>query len=66
MTMGFITSLLFGFVPMLVFSGILYWLDRYEKESKLVLGVVFIWGAIVAAGAAFLINTILGMGVYSS
>ncbi|MCJ7700424.1 MAG: PrsW family intramembrane metalloprotease [Anaerolineales bacterium] len=63
--MGFITSLLFGFVPMLVFSGILYWLDRYEKEPKLVLGVVFTWGAIVAAGAAFLINTILGMGVYS-
>jgi RsiW-degrading membrane proteinase PrsW (M82 family) len=39
-------------------------LDRYEKEPALLLGGVFIWGAVVASGAAFLINTVLDVGVY--
>lgn len=42
----------------------MYWLDRYEKEPAPLLGGVFIWGAIVAAGAAFIFNTLLGMGVF--
>ncbi len=62
--MGLLTSLFFGFIPMFFFAYIIYWMDRYEKEPKLLLGVVFIWGALVAAGAAFLINTLFGMGVY--
>lgn len=49
---------------MLVYAWFVYWLDRYEKEPKSLLGGVFIWGAIVAAGGAFLVNTVLGMGVY--
>jgi protease PrsW len=61
---GILLSLFFGFVPMLVFAYIIYWLDRYEKEPKLLLLGVFTWGAVVAAGAAFFINTALGMGVY--
>jgi RsiW-degrading membrane proteinase PrsW (M82 family) len=62
--MGFILSLLLGFIPMFVYAGFVYWLDRYEKEPKVLLGGVFIWGAIVAAGGAFFVNTILGVGVY--
>lgn len=62
--MGLILSLFFGFVPMLVFAWVLYWLDRFEKEPKILLGTVFIWGALVAAGMAFVVNTLLGMGVY--
>jgi RsiW-degrading membrane proteinase PrsW (M82 family) len=62
--MGFLLSLFFGLVPMLVFAWFVYWLDRYEKEPKVLLGGVFIWGAVVAAGGAFLINTILGLGIY--
>jgi protease PrsW len=62
--MPFILSVLLGFVPMLLFAGFVNWLDRYEKEPKLLLGVVFFWGAIVAAGAAFLVNTVLGLGIY--
>lgn len=62
--MGLLLSLVFGFLPMLVFAWIVYWLDRYEKEPKVLLGVVFLWGAVVAAGGAFLINTVLGIGVY--
>jgi RsiW-degrading membrane proteinase PrsW (M82 family) len=49
---------------MFFFAYIVYWADRYEKEPKLLLGAVFIWGAIVAAAGAFIINTVLGLGVY--
>lgn len=62
--MGFLLSLIFGFAPMFFFACLLYWLDRYEKEPILLLGGVFVWGAVVAAGGAFIINTLLGMGVY--
>lgn len=62
--MGFLLSLFFGFVPMFFFAWFVYWLDRYEKEPKILLAGVFIWGAVVAAGAAFIINTMFGLGVY--
>lgn len=53
-----------GFGASLVFAALVYWIDRYEKEPLLLLGGVFTWGAIVAAGAAFVVNTMLGLGVY--
>ena len=62
--MPFLVSLFFGFAPMLFFAIILYWSDRYEKEPWLLLGAVFFWGAIIAAGGAFIINTFLGVGIY--
>jgi RsiW-degrading membrane proteinase PrsW (M82 family) len=62
--MGLIVSGIIGFSTALLYASILYWLDRYEKEPLLLLGVVFIWGAVIAAGSAFLINTFLGVGVY--
>lgn len=49
---------------MLFFAWILYWLDRYEKEPKLLIGGVFFWGAAVSAGLSFVVNTLLGMGIY--
>jgi RsiW-degrading membrane proteinase PrsW (M82 family) len=63
--MGLLASLFFGFVPMLIFAGFINWLDRYEKEPRLLLGAVFTWGAVVAAGAAFVINTVLGISIYA-
>src|SRR3990172_3444384 len=62
--MGLIASGFIGFTTALFFASILYWLDRYEKEPILLLGGVFLWGAIIAAGSAFIINTFLGLGVY--
>jgi protease PrsW len=61
---GILLSIFFGFGPMFFFAWIIYWIDRYEKEPKILLLGVFTWGAIVAAGSAFIINTILGIGVY--
>ncbi|HEY5269427.1 MAG TPA: PrsW family intramembrane metalloprotease, partial [Anaerolineales bacterium] len=62
--MGLIASGFIGFATALLFAYILYWLDRYEKEPLLLLGGVFLWGAVIAAGSAFIINTFLGLGIY--
>jgi RsiW-degrading membrane proteinase PrsW (M82 family) len=62
--MGLIVSGFIGYATALLFACILYWLDRYEKEPLVLLGGVFLWGAVVAAGSAFIINTVLGVGIY--
>lgn len=63
--MGLLISLFLGFSASLFFAYFLYWLDRYEKEPKLLLGGVFLWGVIVAAGAAFIINTTFAIGIFT-
>lgn len=63
--MPFLVSLFFGFFPMFLFAAFVYWLDRYEKEPKLLLGAAFFWGVIIAAGGAFIINTMFGIGIYA-
>jgi protease PrsW len=62
--MGLVLSLFFGYIPAFINAGIIYSVDRYEKEPKRLLVGVFIWGAVVAAGAAFVINSLLGAGIY--
>jgi RsiW-degrading membrane proteinase PrsW (M82 family) len=62
--MAFLVSLFFGFVPMFMFAAFVNWLDRYEKEPKLLLGAAFLWGAVIAAGGAFILNTAFGIGIY--
>jgi RsiW-degrading membrane proteinase PrsW (M82 family) len=49
---------------MFLFAGFINWLDRYEKEPKTLLGAAFTWGVIIAGGGAYVINTVLGLGVY--
>lgn len=61
---GVFLSIIFGLLPMLVFAYIVYWVDRYEKEPLALLGGIFLWGAIIAAGAAYITNTFLGLGIY--
>ena len=48
---------------MFFLAGIIYWLDRYEKEPKLLLGGVFGWGAIVAVIGALVLQIFLGQSV---
>jgi len=62
--MALIVSLFCGFVPMFFFAAFVYWLDRYEKEPVALLGAAFFWGVIIAAGGAFIFNTILGVGIF--
>ena len=61
--LAFLVSILLGFIPMLFYAAIVYFLDRYEKEPLPLLGAVFAWGAVIAAAGAFLVNTTLGEGI---
>lgn len=63
-SLGLAASISVSFAASFIFAYILYWFDLYEKEPGLLLGAVFIWGAVVAAGGAFLINSILGLSVF--
>lgn len=62
--MTVIASIFLGVIPALFYASFVYWLDRYEKEPLLLIGGVFLWGAVVAAGGAFILNTGFGIGVF--
>lgn len=62
--MALLATLFFGFAPMFLFAYILYWLDRYEKEPIVLLGAVFVWGMVVAAGGAYILNTLFGVTMF--
>ncbi len=62
--MAFLGALFFGFVPMFLLAAFINWLDRYEKEPKLLLGAAFVWGVVIAGGGAYILNTVLGIGIY--
>jgi len=62
--MALLASFFFGFVPMFLFAAFVNWLDRYEKEPKLLLGAAFAWGVVIAGGGAYILNTMFGIGIY--
>ncbi len=62
--MDILISIMAGVLPMAFYAWILYYLDRYEREPVQLLVGVFFWGAVIAAGAAFVINTITKNGIY--
>lgn len=62
--MAFLGSLFFGFVPMFLFAMFVNWLDRYEKEPKLLLGAAFVWGVVIAGGGAYILNTLFGISIF--
>src|SRR5512141_3010019 len=62
--MALLGAIFFGFVPMFVFAGFVNWLDRYEKEPKVLLGAAFVWGVVIAGGGAYILNTMFGLGIY--
>jgi len=61
--LGLLSSAFWGFVPMLFLVGIIYWLDRYEKEPKVLIGGVFSWGAVIAVIGALFLQIFLGESV---
>jgi RsiW-degrading membrane proteinase PrsW (M82 family) len=60
---GIVLSLIFGITPMAILAFILTLFDRYEKEPAWLVIGVFLWGFVVAAGTALILNTIFGIGV---
>ncbi|MFQ5409891.1 MAG: PrsW family intramembrane metalloprotease [Anaerolineales bacterium] len=58
-----VISIFFGIVPMLIYAGILWWLDRWEKEPLPLLGSIFLWGFIPSACFALITQIILDVPV---
>lgn len=59
----FIVSVVLSFVPAFFYAWIVYWLDRYEKEPKLLLGGVFVWGAVVATIVTLVVGGTIEVGI---
>ncbi len=63
--MALLGAFFFGFVPMFLFAAFVNWLDRYEKEPKVLLGAAFFWGVVIAGGGAYILNTVFGITLYT-
>ena len=63
---GIFLSLLFGITPMALLAFILTLFDRYEKEPVWLMIGVFLWGFIVAAGVALILNTAFGIVLFAA
>ena len=46
--LGLAIALAYSLVPILILIGLLYWIDRYQKEPVRMLVLAFFWGAIPA------------------
>lgn len=57
--MEFLLAALLSFIPAFLCAAFVYWLDRYEKEPKLLLGLAFFWGAVVATAGSLVSQLIL-------
>ena len=57
-------SVLAAALPVLVYVGLIYWADRYEKEPWWLLSAAFLWGAIPAAVLAIALNAIFSAPFY--
>jgi RsiW-degrading membrane proteinase PrsW (M82 family) len=49
---GLLLSVAASVVPTALYISALYWLDRYEKEPRLLVTAAFLWGGIPALGLA--------------
>ena len=54
-------STLAAILPTLIYVGVIYWVDRYEKEPWWLLAAAFLWGAVPAILIAYLFNTMLSV-----
>lgn len=60
--MAFLVAVPLAFIPAFFFSWFIYWLDRYEKEPKLLLFATFFWGGFVAIIGALIVSLIFNEG----
>ena len=52
-------SVLAATIPMFTFLGVVWWLDRYDREPIWMVALTFFWGAFGGAGLSLLGNTSL-------
>jgi RsiW-degrading membrane proteinase PrsW (M82 family) len=53
-------------LPTLLYAGLIYWVDRYEKEPWWLLASAFLWGAIPSIALALLFNSLFSNTLYGS
>lgn len=58
-------SIVLSFIPAFLYASLVYWLDRYEREPKLLLVGVFAWGAIISVIQALVLSLLLEGGLYA-
>jgi RsiW-degrading membrane proteinase PrsW (M82 family) len=56
---AFILAVVAAGLPTLIYLGLVWWLDRYEKEPAHLLAVTFLWGALPAALLAVMLDLAL-------
>ena len=57
-------SIIAAVIPTLIYVGIIYWIDRYEKEPWWLLMAAFLWGAIPSIFIAYIFNSLLSIPFY--
>jgi len=60
---GVVAALVFGFLPMLAYSALLWWFDRYEKEPLGLVIAAFAWGAAPAVLFSLIAELVLHIPV---
>jgi RsiW-degrading membrane proteinase PrsW (M82 family) len=58
-------SIIAAVAPVLLYAGLIYWVDRYEKEPWWLLSAAFLWGAIPAALLAIIFNYLFSIPFYA-
>jgi RsiW-degrading membrane proteinase PrsW (M82 family) len=58
-TAGLVVSALAAAMPVPLYTSVILWLDRHEREPSWLLATAFAWGAIVASALAAVLNTVL-------
>ena len=59
-----LASITAAFIPAALYTAIIYWVDRYEKEPLWLLAATFLWGAIPSIFFALIFNMVLGLPLY--
>ncbi len=57
--LGLVLSVLATLIPSLFVIGVLWWLDRYEKEPLWLLSIIFFWGAVPAIILSLIVQIVL-------
>ncbi len=58
-------SIVAALIPTLFYTGLIYWVDQYEKEPLWLLVAAFLWGAIPSILIAYVFNTVFAIPVYA-
>ncbi|MBE2201845.1 MAG: PrsW family intramembrane metalloprotease [Anaerolinea sp.] len=58
-------SIIVAIIPTLLYVGLIYWVDRYEKEPWWLLTAAFFWGAVPSILIAYIFNSFLSIPLYA-